>query len=78
MKLLLIVFVISLINCQLPLGLFNLMNHVQQNFNNQVQMQGKIRRMRGFSRQTTRNPDGSVTTVTREFGPDMEAQGAQN
>jgi hypothetical protein len=45
---------------------------VQQNFNNQIQMQGKIRRMRGFSRQIIRNPDGSVTTVTREFGPETE------
>lgn len=41
-------------------------------------MQGKIRRMRGFSRQITRNPDGSVTTVTREFGPEMGETANQN
>jgi len=34
--------------------------------------------MRGISRQITRNSDGSVTTVTREFEPEMGEAGTQN
>ncbi len=38
---------------------------------NKYDKEKKVKRLRGFSKQVTKNPDGSITTITREFDPEL-------